>query len=131
MKIFDYIRRILKRNRKNRKETVTEAVASFTTGSASTLYIGSPGLSQIQSQPVVTFSSSKWSLPQRNDALNQLVDRLANHIDEKRMSDYEFREWLRDNLSGCEYQSTNGLCKYVRADDTKPISVIDTIMEIN
>jgi len=129
--VFDYIKRVLSGRRESKKRDNPKAVASFTTGSASTLYIGSPGLSQIQSQPVVTFSSSKWSLPQRNDALNQLVDRLANHIDEKRMSDYEFREWLRDNLSGCEYQSTNGLCKYVRADDTKPISVIDTIMEIN
>lgn len=126
MKIFDYIRRILKRNRKNRKvlDTTVGTEGSFTLTSQSGLYFSQP-----QSQPVVTFSSNAiWSMSP--DSAHQLVGKTVGKIDEKSMSDYEFREWLRDNLSSCEYQSENGPRKYAKPDDTRPISVIDAMLEV-
>jgi len=128
MKIFDYIRRILKRNRKNRKETVTATTGtegSFTLTSQSGLYFSQP-----QSPPVITFSSGNASWSMLPDSAHRLVDKTVEKIDEKSMSDYEFREWLRDNLSSCEYQSENGPRKYAKPDDTRPISVIDTMLEV-
>jgi hypothetical protein len=127
MKIFDCIRRVLKRKRKNRKEPVatnTGTEGSFTLTSQSGLYFSQP-----QSQPVITFQSGvSWSmLP---DSAHQLIGKTVGKIDEKSISDYEFREWLRDNLSSCEYQSENGPRKYAKPDDTRPISVIDAMLEV-
>jgi hypothetical protein len=119
MKIFDYIRRILKRNRKNRKALdTTISTKGFTTASQ---YFTQP-----RSQPVITFSYYS-KLP---DSAHQLINKTVVKIDEKSISDYEFREWLRDNLSSCEYHSENGPCKYAKPDDTRPISVIDAMLEV-
>lgn len=123
MKIFDCIRRVLKRKRKNRKEPVTTTTGtegSFTLTSQSGLYF----------KPPVTIHSFVGSTVPP-DSANRLVRRVTEQIDEKSMSDYEFREWLRDNLISCEYQSELGpMCKYAKPDDTRPISVIDTMLEV-
>jgi hypothetical protein len=124
MRIFDYIKRVLKCARKDcRPSTSFQTQGTITTTSG--FYLASP-----KPQPSVTFSSVGTWTPQP-DAVHQLVGKVVAKIDEKTLSDYEFREWLRDNLSGCEYQSENGSKKYAKADDIRPISVIDAMLEVD
>lgn len=91
-----------------------------------------PGTSFHYGQPAITFTTNPnltWKTI--HPPINQLIVGIVSEIDNKSLSDYEFREWLRDNLSSCEYQSENGLCRYVKDVNTKPISVIDTMLEVN
>lgn len=93
----------------------------------------------------VTYASGYAGLPKTNIAftpsgttivlqtprpIDKLLGSVADKIDEKGLSDYEFREWLRDNLSSCEYQSESGTYRYTKTDGLKPISVIDTMLEV-
>lgn len=123
MMIFEYIKRMLKYAPATNRRIETKSDSTITT--ATGIYFGG------QPQPSITFSSSNTVCKTTPPAIDQLVATVANKIDEKSMSDYEFREWLRDNLSSCEYQSENGSRKYVKADDARPISVIDAMIEVN
>lgn len=122
MKIFDCISRVFKRKRKRSKvPTITTGTeGSFTLTSQSGLYF---------KPPITVHSFVGSTVPP--DSANRLVRRVTERIDEKSMSDYEFREWLRDNLISCEYQSELGpMCTYAKPDDTRPISVIDAMLEV-
>lgn len=128
MGIFESVRKVFRRRRKESpastltlmRDTMPNGL-SFSQGNTITFS------GQVQSQPVV----SGWSQPVViRHPVHMLVEEIAAQIDEKGLSDYEFRDWLRDNLSRCEYQSEGGMRQYVKPDDIKPISVIDTMLEV-
>lgn len=75
----------------------------------------------------------KWNLyPLQELQFKQVLElmiKIIEKIDEKNISDYEFREWLRDNLSSCEYRTETGDRKYTRPTDVYPISVLDAMIQ--
>jgi hypothetical protein len=121
--ILDYIKRLLKQYPpvpRSRFNTESKGDMTITTGNFT---VGTSGGITFTSNPNTTLKMSPMPI-------DRLVSSVANKIDNKSLSDYEFREWLRDNLSSCEYQSENSPRKYTKPDDTRPISVIDAMLEV-
>jgi len=61
---------------------------------------------------------------------DELICNIVKQIDKKSLSDYEFRAWLRDNLSSCQYHSAEGTFQYQKPDDKiQKMSVLDIMFE--